>query len=735
MEEKGRDHEKIIKKKLFRYQKELKKVSSHLKEVDKGCEFLIEKDNLSSKVHWAVDFHVLNDYLSPQIDMLLNIANKKIQNETSPDWMAANVIFSGLILDNLILLPPYKIEIEKTLLFLRNTVYGLQDRLLASITERKNKIKISLAPIKKILERFNRKEQLDTTDYHKVVGYIKENYFDLFKLLCMAIRDYSGTVDRLFKKKFMVAPSEPLACKIPTETLVVRSEETWFPSLCRIRPQENKRCANFLDALGLEYIFTINEMLREACRDEAIIFITGCIPIYKALNESGKSTKVVVGGREISVLQPPELFFTLLSSVSSIDNCARVREDSEGVQRRIKDFQSTIKDLLTMFPYGENIEYITGETVKIEKYLQSFINLDVANKTPKFQDQIKNHLFVDSLSFMGDPQARLRQLVERFLSVLRRDDLFGELSSVVENLCSQIKENTQEVGTMSSIRLKAYTKTRTPETSYMIEFEDEKIQSIHKRIIEGDGLDDAVEELFEIRNNMKKRKDHPEVFLLTAYLFEKEYYQPGAHRELDLALHQIGARSLRKKIQFIRNMVFCCQKNFKKALAGCKELIEEEPENPKYWIQKGFFIWRALRRKREKKKELNDYTLEDAINSMETACKLAKGNDCLLRVIYNDLSVFYSEAQKVKEANRAFSKLMNLKRAGKEGPLYDFAEAVLNFHMAIQTKDADSYQSYIEKAKSAIKKAREKNKLDEIYREYEKEIVSFRSTKLRRHET
>jgi hypothetical protein len=628
--------------------------------------------------------------------------------------MAANTVLSSIIIDNIILLPSYKIELDNFMEFINYRMREMIKEVRYSLVNKPLEIKQAIYPIKDILNSIIRKKNSDIIDYHDILKYIENHYSDLYKLISLSISDYREEVDNLFKNNILVYDKDPLGMNISPSVIIANAEDNWFPLLCRVRPEENKRYANFMDALTIEYILAINQEFRKRKENKVVTLITGSEALYKVLKEQDKG-EIIIGKRKIPLLRRPELFWVMLLSSYSINNCRTMRKHASKDLEIIDKLLVSIRSLLSCYSRKPNREYdkIANREIRyIEDYIKKYQNIDMANKDNILQERIQNHI-LKRMDINKIKEKRVTQSINALYKLMESDNFIESINIVADKINNDIDSIHCKIEAMAFIKLRIYLLTRTADISYMVEFNDEKIRSIYERIIDNTDIDGAINDLNKIRQDNGIEK-YPEICLLTAYLLEKEGNLDSAENEL----RRVRVRSLLNKKKFIQNMIYARRKLYNFAILGCDVLVKNKPNNPRYYIQRAYYIWLAIKQGTPNIK----YSLQNAIDDLIIAIDLSCGNNKILRVIYFDMVLIYAEMGKTKKIEKAFNELIAIRKYGIEGPLYDFAKGVLFLSKYEFEKDEEKAAHYINIAKESIDKAYQKVPWSDLFLEYKNKI-------------
>lgn len=707
--------------------KALRTFSGHLTSATQEATFLLDDGFTTGRqVHWAIDFHIVYDYLRPHLDQIKNPSQVTEQRDSS-QWLVANTILSGIFIKNCLLLPPYKVELDDLFTFMQSRTDQAYTRLTQSLESRIIKIDASLRELQPILYKFRNDIFLTNGDYQFLSDFIRSNYHDLFTLLSMSVVDFKRQLESLFGESITLFRADDFHLSTSFEQIIRRAEDHYFGILNEERPKISKRYANFLDAIALELISDINTNFRVNHRNEVLFFLTSSSSMHRAYSRYHQQLiSQSLAGMDHLHLKRPEPFWALLLFAPTLSDISSVKSALGEASVKIKKMQSACINLIKICKKSRkdsDFEYVSDQLSLLESDLRAMLNLDMASKELTFQERIQERFFAAGQHSLSEAQRESKEWLDSFLRIMTEDNVIKSLKAMSDSMYKRFTNRMYLVETLAFIKLITFIRSKSPDFGYMLSFDDPVVNALYQSIIYGTKVKSAVDELFSIRKDVSI-KGHIEVYLLMAYLYDKAKKVKCAHDELDRMSFEVTDVKLNQKITFMRNMVLASGNRIQEAILGCRDLIELSPENPRYYIQLGYYLWNLAKQNKGQEADL----LEQAIESMEHARRLSSScSKPLLRVIYHDLTIFYAEAAKIREAENAYLQLDLLKTEDSSGCLYDFAKAVLLFRK-FQYDPRHSEKSLLKEAKLAISRAYEHNPDDYFYRHFYDQITDAYKT-------
>jgi len=674
------------------------------------------------KIHLAVDFRDVYLYLSP----LSSQEDDKHEYDFENGVTASECMFSGFFPDlQLILLPHYEAEHWTTLYSegLRNDrkMEILTDALLQKFESNCNEV-FNAPSIRKVLSKpfskLNRKEKEGFFDY------LGKNVPELLRLSALTYRDPIQTSKFLLDTGRLIPFSQHELYKLIDETSTERSgEKVWFRLLNDLRQGNFWRMSNYVDAQGLAYTWEINKKLRENNKNEIILLLSSPKALHKVVKtaiEENQIGEISLNNRyRHPIVAKPSLFITYLQFCQSKTDHLSTFRFVQNARKLLVDFLKHEVDYEKAKAVGVDVNNFTEfyswaneRLPKVAELIAKWRNLELFSKEPSLLDEINETFLLRKPSLLSKFEAKHFIQLRNILEILKQDSFQKfDLPAAIKMTLKGIATDRNKIQFKKFMLLQRFANTRSPKTSYMIDFSNSEVREIYSNIIVKEefltsellkkSIDKLYKLLFEHENPPAEAK------LLYAYFLSKE---KDKNDEALSVLQEINVDDLdtdsQNKVTFVENMIRCGKDDayIKTAVSKCDELIKKDSKNPRYYLQKGFLIWRGLRRV-----EWFPFQRSDVLKNWEKSWNYAKeqGIDNVARVALADLALFYFEEGNYTEFEIFFMKLRDYQKDIAVGPVWAFVKALNQWVLAKHKDDFQDRNTCYNKAKDLIDQALE----------------------------
>ncbi len=158
--------------------------------------------------------------------------------------------------------------------------------------------------------------------------------------------------------------------------------------------------------------------------------------------------------------------------------------------------------------------------------------------------------------------------------------------------------------------------------------------------------------LATMRQNPEKCMEHPQIFVLSAYLIIKEGESRLAIQEVDTGL-KYARLDTRAMLLLIKAMAYLRIQDFNNALEVCRGGLSEFPEYKPLGIIYGFSLWSRYK--------FGDGKMKDLDKAIEVTKKAAQSSDKdSLAISESYLCYYYAEKGNIAVAKEHFKKLKHL---------------------------------------------------------------------------
>ena len=242
----------------------------------------------------------------------------------------------------------------------------------------------------------------------------------------------------------------------------------------------------------------------------------------------------------------------------------------------------------------------------------------------------------------------------------------------------------------------------------MIDFDNPNVSKIYNNVISNEEyltstkLKEGMEQLYSLLFGT----DQPpyEAYLLYTYFLSKEKLYYSA---IDI-LNNIDFNDLSPieagKVIFIKNIILSGKDHnyLVRAIKNCEEQKIKDPDNPRWYIQKGFFIWRGI-----KNMQHFPYSKTHICDEWIAGVEIAERTNChkIVRIGLADLCLYFFEEDNLDDFEEYFLKLKEYQKDTVEGPVWIFIKALNNWLRARDVENVNDKMPFYTKSKDQINKA------------------------------
>lgn len=731
---KNRRPNKMVKKRLhnsyLNYFSSAQRLKNNLEIILENLKLImgLDKEDIKNlpeyKVHLAVDFADLMPYLYPDIYLR---REKPDQHEFKKRMLICECLFSDFFENKLILLPPYQIEAWDFIYLERKRAKKAYDYLIGSqVLNFKDwaSSELNNDDIRSIVENIGNDTEISNSQRKQILLHMKEHFTDLFNLAVIAISDPHTLLQSLLKNKLVFLSEAELDIDLDDEE-TIRNSDDYLSMITKLRSSnEYKRrssSSSYYDALALSYVEEINKYFKNNNRKEVVLLLTRSTNVLEVAEESER--KVELENYRSNFAVDSELFLTYLqfckTKIPEIDTYETVKYAAYLLSEyvRHKDGFEKLKNGKHDKSVENIIKWANDKLPEIDKTLRDWTNLEFISKDEKLLREIHEKFLNKTNTMLEKTNSILNERLKRVLYIFFKiaqdseQKIGDQIEDLKEHLMSVMGTGRGELCRFF-LHLYPFNKSRTTGTGYMLEFNDPRVADIYNTIVtdikaQRDQINDQVAILCEILSDLNEPNE--EAQLLYCYFLAKEKNaEKEALRNINFFSQRIKDQKIIDKYLFIKNMILARnEKTVPQAMKNAGEMISRNNDEPRYYIQKAYFLWKYPNYKQQESLIEEDENPEMLLSKAIEKAKEPERNN-IIRVALCDLMTISLQNEEYDKTQKHYDELQKIKKLNADGPAYYFADGLHLWAYARIEENFEKKRNLLNDAYENIKTANDK---------------------------